>query len=156
MWKSGGILAVVAFLLTLGAATLLSPLCGPCVVLFAGLAAGYVAGLFDKPALSDSAAKTGAGAGAVGGAGALVGHLLGAVVNTSLMGPEGAAQLLRSFGLDTRGVSPATFYIGAFGGGCCLGLLDVALMAGLGALGGTLWFQLTGKNQAAAPPPPAA
>jgi hypothetical protein len=32
-------------------------------------------------------------------------------------------------------------------------LFEIALMAGLGALGGLLWYQMTGKNMAGGTPP---
>ena len=147
MYKAGGILAAVAAVLVTGLGAGVSPLCGPCLALFIGLGAGYLAGVFDKPAQT-AAARAGAIAGAVAGAGALVGHLLAAVINSFLVGPEGATALLRQLGVNTP-VSPASFYGGQFGGGCCFGLLDIGLMAGLGALGAILWYNLSGKNQAA-------
>jgi hypothetical protein len=150
MLKSGLIVGGVTLLLAIGA-TLISPICVPCVALVAGLAAGYLGGMFDKPVGTGGSARTGAGAGAIGGLGALGGHLVGAVGNALILGPEGTARFVEQLGLPSSG-DPAQYYLTVFGSGCCLGLLEIALMAGLGALGGLLWYQTAGKNMA---PPPA-
>lgn len=144
MLKSGLIIGVVMLVLTIGVA-LITPLCVPCLALLAGAGAGYLAGVFDKPSASGASAQTGAGAGAIGGIGALIGHLAGGAANVILVGPEGAANLLQGLGLPTS-IDPTTYYAGAIGGACCFGLVEVLLMAGLGALGGLLWYQITGKN----------
>jgi hypothetical protein len=146
MLKSGLIFGVVALFLSAGAA-LLSPLCVPCcLALFLGLGAGFVAGVFDKPGDNNTATKSGALSGAIGGVGALVGQSIGAVINGALVGPEGTARILEQLGLPSGG-----YWAGLFASGCCLGILDIALMAGLGALGGILWWQISGKKAAIAP-----
>lgn len=48
MLKSGLIVGVVMIVLAIGS-TLISPLCAPCVALLAGLGAGYLACVFDRP-----------------------------------------------------------------------------------------------------------
>jgi hypothetical protein len=153
MLKSGLITAGVMLVLAIGV-SLLSPICVPCLAIFVGLGAGYLAGLFDKPASNGAVAKAGAAAGAIGGVGAIVGHLIGGVINVFIVGPEKAMELMRQWGfpsdmLDSS--NPTAYYAGAFGGACCVGLVDLLLLAGLGALGGLLWWQITGKK-AAAPP----
>jgi hypothetical protein len=144
MLKSGLIIGVVMLVLTIGVA-LITPLCVPCLALLAGAGAGYLASVFDKPSASGASAQTGAGAGAIGGVGALIGHLAGGVANVILVGPEGAADLLQGLGLPTSS-APTGYYAGTIGGTCCFGLVEVLLMAGLGALGGLLWYQIAGKN----------
>jgi hypothetical protein len=152
MLKSGLIfLGVSVVLAAIGA--VISPICVPCLALFLGVGAGYVAGLFDKPASNGATAKSGAGAGAIGGAGSLVGHFVGGAINAVVVGPEGASDLMRQLGIDTGGSSPGNYYFGVFGAACCLGLFEIVLMAGLGALGGLLWWQVTGKNMAGGAPP---
>ncbi|NCQ35045.1 hypothetical protein GW813_08230 [bacterium] len=156
MLKSGLILGVVALLLAIGAA-LLSPLCVPCLTLLLGLGAGYLAGAFDKPSEKRGSTKSGAIAGAIGGAGALIGQAVGAVINSQLVGPGGAIQLIRQLGIQLpSGATPADIATGYWGGvigsTCCLGLFDVALMAGLGALGGLLWWQVAGSKRSVLPP----
>ena len=156
MLKSGLILGVVALLLAIGAA-LLSPLCVPCLTLLLGLGAGYLAGAFDKPSEKRGSTKSGAIAGAIGGAGALIGQAVGAVINSQLVGPGGAIQLIRQLGIQLpSGATPTDIATGYWGGvigsTCCLGLFDVALMAGLGALGGLLWWQVAGSKRSVLPP----
>ncbi len=156
MVKSGLIIGGV--MLVLGTIFgFLFPLCIPCLALFAGAGAGYLAGMFDKPmGGTGGSAKVGAGAGAIGGAGALIGHIVGGMATALVYGPQASVDLMRQFGVDVP-ASAATggvgFYAGAFGAACCFGLVEVALMAGLGALGGLLWYQMTGKNMAGGAPP---
>jgi hypothetical protein len=133
--KSAAILAAVSLVLAFGV-TLLIPACVPCVGLVLGFGAGILAGVFDKPSDAAKAAKAGVGAGALGSVGAIVAQMVGAGVNALVVGPEGAAQLLEQWGMSTDAVSGASFWTGAAGSAWCLSLLDIALMAGLGALGG--------------------
>jgi hypothetical protein len=148
MLKSGLIIGFVAFVFGAGI-TLLTPLCVPCLAIFLGLAAGGLAGAFDKPLNTGAAAKTGALAGVIGGLGAVLGQMVGAGVNATLVGPEAARQVLRQFGMPVPSVGDfgAAYYLGVFGSACCVGLLDLALMAGLGAVGGLLWWQLAGQKR---------
>ena len=150
MVKSGLIVAAIILVLSIGVA-LLSPLCVPCVAILAGALAGYLACVWDKPVELGKAAQRAAGAGAISGLGALLGHLIGAVLNVLILGTDGYAEMFHSFGLDPSQINQTTVTLGALSGGCCFGLLEIVLMAGLGALGGVIWWQLTGK-QAAAPP----
>lgn len=145
MLKSGLIAAVVALIVgTLF--TLISPICPPCVVLFVGLGAGYLAGVFDKLPAQDAAVKAGASAGAIGGVGAVVGQLIGGAINAWAVGPAGAADFIRQWGIPVEAPDPASYWGGLIGMGCCAGLLDVALMTGLGALGGMLWYKMSGSK----------
>lgn len=154
MYKSALITGLVALVLSAGA-VLLSPLIVPCCLApFLGLAAGFVAGLFDKPLTGGASSKSGAIGGALGGIGAVLGQITGAVINAVSMGPEAAAQVARSMGLPGGGSGfEGGYWFGVFGGAVCFSLFDVMLMAGLGALGGLLWWQLIGKNAAPAPLP---
>ena len=146
MYRSGLILGVVALLVAAGA-TLLSPLCTPCAAVFLGLGAGFLAGVFDKPSNNNATVKTGAISGAVGGVGAILGQVIGTVLNGMLVGPERMQQLNQQLGLPFGGAVPhQTYWLGLVGGGLCFSLLDILLMAGFGALGGLLWWQITGKN----------
>jgi hypothetical protein len=152
MLKSGLILGGIMLVVGSAGGLLLPPfLCIPCLAVVAGLGAGYLAGQFDRPGPGAAAARTGAGAGAIGGVGALLAHLVAGAGNAYLLGPEAAVDLARALGLDTGSVdNPIAFYGGALAGACCVGLFEVALMAGLGALGGLLWGQIAGPK--AAPP----
>jgi len=148
MLKSGLIFGAIAFILGTGI-TLLSPLCAPCLAIFLGLAAGGSAGVFDKPLSLGACAKKGALSGALSGIGAFLGQMTGAAGNALIVGPQGAQQFLRQFGMEmpTRGNTDVFYYFSVFSSGCCIGLLDVALMASLGALGGLLWWQISGQKR---------
>ena len=149
MFKSGLIFGLIAFILAAGI-TLLFPLCVPCAAIFLGLAAGGLAGVFDKPLNTGASAKGGALAGVMGGIGAVLGQMVGSGVNAMIVGPEAAQQFMRQFGLvvPSSGNFDSAYYFSLFGSACCLGLFDVLIMAGLGAVGGLLWWQITGQKRA--------
>ena len=149
MLKAGLIGLVLGGLFGLGI-TLIVPYCTPCAAIVIGLGAGFLACLWDKPPANGSSAGLGAKAGALAGVGHLGGQLLGMLVNGLLVGPEGAAQavaqLFPDLPMDTSAMDPATYWtvLIATNGGC--GLTSVAIAAGLGALGGLLWFQVQGRK----------
>lgn len=146
MYKSGLIIGGIALLVAAGA-TFLSPLCAPCAVIFLGLGAGYLSGLFDKPTTTNATTRAGATGGAVGGVGAVLGQVVGAVINGVLVGPQGAQQFSQLLGLPSGGPGyEQGYWIGVVGSALCFSLLDVALMAAFGALGGYVWWQTSGKN----------
>ena len=148
MLKSGLIVAIIAFLFSAGA-TLISPLCVPCVGVFLGLAAGFLAGIFDKPVSNNASANSGALAGVIAGVGALFGQAVSTIINGVLVGPEGTARLLEGMGLPSASQGPdfaMTYWGTLVGSVCCLGLLNMALMAGFGALGAVIWRQSMGKK----------
>ncbi len=144
MIKAGLILGAVMLVLGIGG-SLISPICVPCLALVAGIAAGYLACIFDKPLTSGGAAKAGAIAGAIGGAGALLGQIIGSILNSIWVDPQTVIDLMEQLGLPAA-YDPGMVRITQIGGGVCFGLLDIVLMAGLGALGGILWQQIAGKN----------
>ena len=146
MLKAGLIMGGVTLVLVFGA-SMFSPLCALCVALFTGLGAGYLAGVFDKPVDSPQAIKNGASAGAIAGGMGIIGQAIAAVVNSLVVANNPAVYEL--FGLPPS--DPQTVWMMQLGFACCMGLLNVALMAGLGVAGGAIWFQMTGKKQAEAP-----
>jgi hypothetical protein len=77
--------------------------------------------------------------------GSLIGLAIAGAINAAMVGPERAAEMMESLGLPASS-DPTSYYAGAIGGPCCVGLVNVALMAGLGALGGMLWYQVGGKK----------
>ncbi|HOT91278.1 MAG TPA: hypothetical protein PLN71_06855 [Anaerolineae bacterium] len=125
--------------------SLITPLCVPCIALLAGLGAGYLAGVYEKPFASGGAAKAGAIAGAIGGVGALLGQFIGGIINSVLVDPQTIMNVLEQLGLPTT-YDPSMIPTAQIGGGVCFGVLDIVLMAGLGALGGILWQQIAGKK----------
>ncbi len=144
MIKAGLILGAVMLVLGVGG-SLISPICVPCLAVAAGIGAGYLAGVFDKPLTSGGSAKVGAIAGAIGGAGALLGQIIGSILNSIWVDPQTVIDLMEQLGLPAA-YDPGMVRIAQIGGGVCFGLLDIVLMAGLGALGGILWQQIAGKN----------
>jgi hypothetical protein len=140
MLKAGLVGLVAGVLFGMGI-TLLLPYCTPCAAIGIGLAIGFLACLWDKPAAQSGVSATGAKAGALAGAGHLVGQLLGMLLNGLLVGPEGAAQLLRDLGLDTAAMSPRVYWLTQIAVNSSCGVTNIALAAGLGALGGLLWRQ---------------
>ncbi len=152
MYKSGCVVGAITFFLALGI-TLVLPFCVPCLALLVGLGAGYLAGVIDKPNLRPVALKNGTIAGAISGAGALIGELTGAVINGFLVGPENAMQIVRSIGLPAiPTMTPELYWISNIGINFCIGLFSVAVMAGLGLLGGMLWWS-SHASKATIPPP---
>ena len=148
MKKSGLIAGAVALLFSLGAATVISPICVPCLALIFGLLAGYLAGMFDKPVSQNQSVKAGALAGLMGGIGMLLGQSFGSVINGVVVGPEGAARMLVKMGLPAGGPAQVAeiYWPAMVIGTTCMVLVDVALMSGFGALGGLLWWQFSGNK----------
>src|SRR5512140_2867923 len=105
MYRSGLILGAVALWVAAVVTAGISPLCTPCFVLFVGLGAGYVSGLFDKPPSNNDASKVRAISGAIAGIGAVMGLSIGSTINGIVVGPERALQmsgpLIQSLGLPT-------------------------------------------------------
>ena len=154
MIKSGLIFGAVSFILVLLSAIIISPLCAPCLGLVLGLAAGYVAGAFDKPNDTGDSAKKGAIAGAIAGGIGILGGLTGAVINGVLLNPSNLEALYKAFGLSGVSTDQTTIWIGQLVGAFCVGLFNVVWMAILGAGGGALWYQITGKNRMGTTLPP--
>jgi hypothetical protein len=153
MYKSGLIFGGVMFVAAL-VITLLFPYCVPCAALLIGFAGGYVAGVFAKPAAQAGATKAGAIAGALAGAGAILGEMIGTVINASVVGPEKVGQILQSLGFPSyTSMTTGEYWAIQLGFNLCISLFSVALMAGLGALGGMVWWQVNGKKQMPLPPP---
>lgn len=146
MLKSGLIVGAALFLLVLISASVVSPLCALCFPVFAGLGAGYLAGYFDKPA-PEGALRRGALAGAISGGIAIFGQFVAALINAFvLQNPQfNPGQLFGGQAID-----PTVIWLAQLGGAMCIGLLNVALMAGFGALGGLLWKNSAAKQSEAA------
>ena len=147
MLKAGIIIGFVALLFAVGVA-LLSPICVPCLSLLLGLGAGFLAGVFEKPEEGNETLRIGALAGVIGGIGMAFGQLIGAVINSIIVGPEGTAQLIESFGFQTGGLAEIglSYWAGLIGSTVCFGLLDIALMAGFGVVGALAWGKFLRKN----------
>ncbi|RJP49290.1 MAG: hypothetical protein C4583_12915 [Anaerolineaceae bacterium] len=150
MKKSALILGVIAFVVALGG-TIITPFCTPCLAIFVGAFAGYLAGVFDKPVEKSVAVKSGAFAGLLAGIGAVLGQIVGAVINGASVGPEGAMQIMRQLGLSGgAGDVSIVYWTSLVVSTACFAILNLGLMAGMGALGGLLWNQFNNKS---VPPP---
>lgn len=154
MIKSGLIFGAAAFVLILGSSILVSPLCAPCLGMILGLGAGYVAGIYDKPASSGEGVRKSGIAGGIAGSMGFLGGLVGAIVNGVLLNPSSLEMLYETFGLPKVAVDQTTIWAAQIAGGFCIGLFNIAWMAILGVVGGTLWYQVRGKYQTATMVPP--
>jgi hypothetical protein len=148
MLISGLIVGVISFFLSVGSGLLLSPVCMPCCMAgFLGVGAGFLTGVIDKPGDKNSLAKRGAIAGAIGSIGALIGQVIASVVNGAVVGPQGAGELIGKLGLPMAGNFESSYWLSLVGGTLCFVVWDVILMAGLGAIGGLLWWQFVGQKR---------
>ena len=154
MIRSGLIFGAVAFVLTLASATLISPLCAPCLGLVLGLAAGYVAGSSDKPATSPDSIRIGAIAGAIAGGLGFLGGMIAGVINGAFLNPSDLQSIYNLFGFPNTTITQGTIWIIQLAGAACIGLFNVGWMAILGLAGGALWFQMVGKDQSGVIMPP--
>ncbi|MBN2147018.1 MAG: hypothetical protein JW726_06500 [Anaerolineales bacterium] len=145
MIKSGLIIGVVAAIFALIAGVTVSPWCGICTGLLTGLAAGYLAGLFAKPTISSEATKSGAIAGAIAGGVSIIGSLIASAINAATLDPADLAAIAEMLGVEMS-TDATTIWVGQLVSGCCTGLLNVLLGAGIGAAGGALWYQISGKK----------
>jgi hypothetical protein len=149
MLKAGLIGAGVGFVLALIAAVI-TPCCNPCAALLLGLGVGVLAAVWERPATSGASAGEGAKAGAIATVGGLVGQMVGAVANGLIVGPEAIADVFRQ--LDIPMPTVEEYWLYNLSGNCLCAVVNVALGAALGALGGMLWYQISGQNQAPASP----
>lgn len=147
MIKASLIGAVIGFIYVMGL-TLLSPFCTLCFTPLLGIGVGYLAGWFDTPAKSEVSLYRGGIAGGLSGVGVVVGQMLATLVNGILVtNSEQLPELMREMGFsqfliaDTGEYWQATLTINTF-----CSAFNLAVVAGLGAVGGMLWFQRRNKN----------
>ncbi|HMK08960.1 MAG TPA: hypothetical protein VK449_08025 [Anaerolineales bacterium] len=139
MLKAGLISAAVMFVLVLVFGAGVRPVCGLCVPILVGLLAGYLTGVFEKN--PQTVVGRGAGAAAIAGVAAVVASLLASVIFGAL---HPGMRYSGYFGL--RGDTPGFFWAMQLCIGCLVGLVNLALAAGLGALGGAIWKGTAGKT----------
>ncbi|MFN2168098.1 MAG: hypothetical protein ACK2U9_17795 [Anaerolineae bacterium] len=149
MRKTILIFGSITFLISF-ALTLLFPACTACFALIAGAGAGWLAAYWMRPVQQRDAAGVGARAGAFSAVGGVAGQTLGGVMNALLIGPAGAADLAQSLGLGSfQFPSDTAYYAGAIGGQFFCGLVNVGLMAGLGALAAFLYTKYSHQDNRA-------
>lgn len=151
MTRAGLIGAAVIFVLAFGL-SFVSGLIVPCCAIVIGLGAGYLAGMWERPNQNGRAVQRGVLAGVIAGVGVVLGQTIGTLVNAYMLGPSASLAMAEQLGFNAGGASvdPTVFYLTSGATGCCFGLFSLVLMAGLGALGGVIWWQTTGKNQGGA------
>jgi len=153
MIKSGIIVGAIAFVY-LFVTSIAMGLCTPFEAIILGLLAGALAVIFDKPQVANKAVLSGGVAGLIAGILGVVGNVIGTLIKTYVIfTPETVNSLagqITGMGSSAFNSTSSTFST-IFSLGCCT-ILDLVLLAGLGALGGFLWFQFRMKNNA--PPPP--
>ena len=145
MLKAGLPGAVIGFIYVMGI-TLISPFCTLCFTPLLGISIGYLANRFDKPPRVEASLGSGAIAGAMTGFGALLGQMLAAVVNGILVTHwEELPALFKQMGFgqipDQSQYWQTTLTANSF-----CSLLNLGIIAGLGAVGGLIWFQQQSKK----------
>ena len=128
-------------------------LCSPLSAVILGLIAGGLCVYFEKPINAEKAGVRGAIAGTIAGLAALVGQTIGGTIIAYFLGagqtPVACIPLLCD--KASAPTSQASWVIGSFFSACFCGLMLLAIMAALGALGGMLWFRYT-QNKKNNPP----
>jgi hypothetical protein len=157
--RSGLLFGLTALVLVLAVSwipTIGVLLVAPLVVLGLATAAGYLAVRWGAPAARIGGATL---AGALTGVGALVGSILFFMIAISLVRaivPNFEQEIVEQFRAQQPGMRVTPEQVGAILtiagplAGFCVGLVELLLALGFGALGG--WLAL--RNQAPAPPPP--
>jgi len=147
MFKAGAIAAALMFVTVLVLSAALSPFCAFCVPLVTGILAGYLTGVFEKnPA---TVVGRGAGAGAIAGAVAIIAQMAASLINAAVMqNPNN--QINRLLGVSAT--QPGMVWAVQLSTACCVGLINLGLAAGLGAIGGVLWKSTSGKSTTPAAP----
>ncbi len=155
MVKSSAITGAVTFILVLfsGLAYNICCLISPMLAVVLGLAAGFLCSVFEKPIDAEKAAVRGGIAGAITGAVALVAETIGATVAQYIVYQGGTVQACLP-GLCEEGAAPvamANAMLGAVFNSCFCGLILLAVMAGLGAVGAVVWMKTSAKKKTGTP-----
>ena len=142
MFKASVLGATVGLIYTMSL-TLLSPLCTLCFTPLVGFSVGYLASWFDKPLRSEASLSRGAVAGAVTGLGVVLGQMAATLVNGVLVtNSQQLPILIRELGLSQAVLTNSDEYwqttltLNSF-----CSVFNFALIIGLGAVGGIVWFQ---------------
>ena len=157
--RSGLLFGVFAFFSNLGLGILLA-ICTPVCGIVWGVGAGIGAVVWSDPSEGPrSPARDGAVAGAIAGAGALFGVVIGLVLQFGVLGGQEAAGQLSSdvyerFGLDLPAseFDSSLQWVGLSFTAFCLGLVNLAILAGAGAAAAAVYDSIRGekpRNQAA-------
>lgn len=129
--KSGLVTSLGLFIISF-VSGLICQLCGPFAAIIAGGLAGFLSQNWGEVDLLASPAQQGAIAGVIAGAGGLLGQLFSAAANAFLVGSGVVANPVEDF-LGPIGTSDLVLGVAVWG---CVGLVDLVLSAGAGALAG--------------------
>jgi hypothetical protein len=144
MAKSSIIMAPITLILVIITSLLnyVCCVCSPMAAAVLGLIAGGLCVYFEKPAEAEKSAVRGAVAGMIAGAAALVGETIGGTIIMLVAGSgkTPVACLPGLCDLASAPTSQTSWILSSFFSSCFCGLVLFAIMAGLGALGGRLWF----------------
>lgn len=151
--RSGLLFGVFAFFSSLGLGVLFA-FCAPFCGIVWGIGAGIAAVAWsDDPSGPASPAREGAIAGAIAGVGGLLGVMIGMFALFALMGGQQAAfeatrDLYDQFGLDmpVTEINSSLQWFSVSLAGCCLGLLNVAVLAGTGAISAAIYGSRRGEG----------
>jgi hypothetical protein len=149
MRKATVVAGLVGFLAAVITGAINWQICVPCIALVLGAGAGYFACRIEGPADQSRATRLGATAGGLAGVATLLGNVVGGFVGATLLGPQGAQatmdSLAKSLGVTVpqAPISPVTYYASALGTSACCGIVEIFIMALLGALAGMVWFRQT-------------
>jgi hypothetical protein len=145
--KAGLLGAVVGFVYVMSL-TLISPFCTLCVTPLLGFGVGYLTGWFDTPQRSETSLYRGSVAGGITGFGVVAGQMLATVVNAVLVTNwEQLPELAQMLGLSEFMMTDGDQYwqVTLTTNSFC-SLFNLLLIAGLGAIGGLIWFQRQDNN----------
>jgi hypothetical protein len=156
MTKSGVIMAPITLILV-ALTALLNSLCCVCSPLAAaalGLVAGGLCVYFEKPADAEKSMVRGAITGLIAGGAALIGETVGGTIILLIVGAgqTPVACLPGLCELASAPTSQTSWVLSSFFSSCFCGLVLLPIMAGMGALGGRLWFGYTHKKTNNPPP----
>jgi hypothetical protein len=157
MVKSSLIVGVISFVLVIISGLLSSICClaSPVLAILLGLAAGFLCSVFEKPADPGKAAARGALTGAITGGVALVAQFIGQMIGQLALGSN-LACLPGMCSEASVPVSQTSVILFAIFNSCFYGLILLPIMAGLGAVGASLWLKTAGKPRTAPPTGPSA
>jgi hypothetical protein len=151
MIKAGLLGAILGFIYVMGI-TLISPFCTLCIAPLLGIGVGYLAGYIDKPLKLEASLSSGGIAGGMTGFAALLGQMLAAVVNAILVTNwQELLNFVRDLGIVQVPTSVEYWQMTLTTNSFC-SLLNLLLIAGLGIVGGLIWFQRQNKQALPAAP----
>lgn len=145
MIKAGLVGAVLGFIYVMGI-TFISPFCTLCIAPLLGVGVGYLASYLDKPLKLEASLSSGGIAGGMTGFAALLGQMLAAVVNAVLVTNwQELLNFVKNWGIIKFPTSAEYWQMTLTTNSFC-SLLNLVLIAGLGIVGGLIWFQRQNKK----------